>query len=99
MSRVGHTKRKRVTMHALIAGLPGGAEWIILLLVAVLLFGGSRLAGIGKGTGRAIREFKEETQDLRGKNKQLPASPATTTSDADDIRKVEQDLKNQSGNA
>jgi sec-independent protein translocase protein TatA len=38
----------------------GGWEWVILAVVAVLLFGGSRLAGIGKSAGQAIREFKEE---------------------------------------
>ncbi len=40
-------------------------EWIILAVVALLLFGGSRLAGLGKGAGRAIREFKEETQTVK----------------------------------
>ena len=47
--------------------MPGGLGWpelLIVLLVAVLLFGGSRLAGVGKASGRAIREFKEETADL-----------------------------------
>lgn len=46
-----------------------GGYWdlLILLLVAVLLFGGTRLAGIGKGAGRAIREFKEETDGMRTK--------------------------------
>ncbi|PZQ39665.1 MAG: twin-arginine translocase TatA/TatE family subunit, partial [Phenylobacterium zucineum] len=29
----------------------GGWEWVILALIALLLFGGSRLAGIGKNTG------------------------------------------------
>ena len=43
----------------------GGWEWVILALIALLLFGGSRLAGIGKNAGRAIREFKEETAALR----------------------------------
>ncbi len=43
----------------------GWPELLIILVVALLLFGGSRLAGVGKGTGRAIREFKEETQSLR----------------------------------
>jgi sec-independent protein translocase protein TatA len=38
----------------------GGWEWVILIVVAALLFGGSRLAGIGKNAGKAIREFKEE---------------------------------------
>lgn len=43
----------------------GWPELLIILVVALLLFGGSRLAGVGKGTGRAIREFKEETRGLR----------------------------------
>lgn len=40
----------------------GGWEWVIILVVALLLFGGSRLAGLGKGVGRSIREFKEEVR-------------------------------------
>lgn len=49
-----------------LAGLiPSGSEWLIILLIALLLFGGSRLAGIGKSSGRAIREFKEETRGLK----------------------------------
>ena len=42
--------------------MPGGWEWLIILAVALLLFGGSRLAGLGKGVGRSIREFKEEVK-------------------------------------
>ena len=37
------------------------ATIIIIVLLALVLFGGSRIAGVGKGAGRAIREFKEET--------------------------------------
>ncbi len=89
-------------MHALFAGLlPGGSEWIILLIVAVLLFGGSRLAGIGKGTGRAIREFKEETKDLHSKDsaaKQVGTGKQDVDEairkDALDVEAVEQDIKN-----
>lgn len=40
--------------------MPGPTELIIILVVVLLLFGGSRLAGLGKGVGRSIREFKEE---------------------------------------
>lgn len=46
----------------------GGWEWVIVLVVALLLFGGSRLAGLGKGVGRSIREFKEEVKSVDGKN-------------------------------
>jgi len=54
----------------------GPTELIIILVVIVVLFGGSRLAGLGKSSGRAIREFKEETKDLMG------AKDATTDEDS-----------------
>lgn len=43
----------------------GWQELLVILVIALLLFGGTRLAGIGKASGRAIREFKEETRDLK----------------------------------
>lgn len=52
-------------MTPLVFGLPQGSEIVILLIVAILIFGGTKLAGLGRGAGRAIREFKEETQSLR----------------------------------
>ena len=42
----------------------GWQELLIILVIAVLLFGGSKLAGLGKASGRALREFKEETKGL-----------------------------------
>ena len=45
-------------------GIPAGSEWVILAIVALLVFGGARLASVGKNAGRAIREFKEETRAL-----------------------------------
>ena len=58
--------------------LPQGWEWIIIAVVAVLLFGGTRLAGLGKSAGKAIREFKEETSALKSEPPAVepPASPA-----------------------
>lgn len=50
----------------------GGLGWqelLIIFAVALLLFGGTRLAGIGKASGRAIREFKEETKGLNDEKK------------------------------
>jgi sec-independent protein translocase protein TatA len=40
------------------AGL-GGWEWLIILVIVIILFGGSRLAGVGKALGQSIREFRE----------------------------------------
>ena len=55
----------------------GGWEWVILALIALLLFGGSRLAGIGKNAGKAIREFNEETTTLRSAITDDPVPPVT----------------------
>jgi TatA/E family protein of Tat protein translocase len=40
--------------------MPNGWEWGILVVIALLLFAGSRLSGVGSNVGRSIREFKDE---------------------------------------
>ena len=64
-----------LALQPLVLGL-GVPELLIILAVVLLLFGGARLAGIGKSTGRAIKEFKEETKGLK-------ESDATTAQPAD----------------
>ena len=44
----------------------GGWEWVIIAVVALILFGGARLANFGKNAGKAIRDFKEETSAAPG---------------------------------
>jgi sec-independent protein translocase protein TatA len=39
--------------------LPGGWEWIIVLVIVVLVFGVGRLGKIGSELGSAIRNFRE----------------------------------------
>lgn len=70
-------------------GLPQGSEIVILIIVALLVFGGSRIAGLGKGAGRAIREFKEETRAIRNEE-QLPKASDDTSADptrTDDVKR------------
>lgn len=50
-----------------LAGL-GAPELLIILVVVLLLFGGSRLAGLGQSSGRALREFKDETRGLHDRD-------------------------------
>ena len=37
---------------------PGGAEWLIVLLILLLLFGASRLPKLARSMGQAGKEFK-----------------------------------------
>ena len=43
----------------LLFGLPGGSEWILIVLVVLLLFGGKKIPELMKGIGRGIREFND----------------------------------------
>ncbi|MCX7929452.1 MAG: twin-arginine translocase TatA/TatE family subunit [Chlorobi bacterium] len=40
-------------------GLPGGMEWLVILLVALLIFGGRKIPELMRGLGSGIREFKQ----------------------------------------
>ncbi len=40
-------------------GLPRGAEWIIILVIVILLFGPGRIGKIASELGRGIRSFRD----------------------------------------
>ncbi len=41
----------------------GMPELLIILVIVVLLFGGAKLKGVGRGLGEAISEFKKGMRD------------------------------------
>ena len=43
--------------------LPGGMEWIIILVIGLLIFG-RKLPDVGRGLGQGIREFKRGLKDV-----------------------------------
>ncbi len=36
-----------------------GSEWLIILAIVILIFGGAKLPELAKGLGKAINEFKK----------------------------------------
>lgn len=53
-------------MNPLHIGIPG---LILLLVVALLIFGPSKLPEIGKAAGNSLREFKNATKGLMEEDK------------------------------
>jgi len=68
----------------------GGSELILILGVALLLFGGKKLPELAKGLGQGIKEFKKATgnasdelrhsleETLPAASRRLPQAPTDT---------------------
>jgi sec-independent protein translocase protein TatA len=41
----------------------GGWEWVILLVIVLIIFGGSRLPGLFKALGQGVKEFRDASRD------------------------------------
>ena len=57
-------------------GLPRGAEWIIILVIIVLLFGPGRIGKLSGEIGKSIKAFRD---GLSGEKKE--DDPSTDTKD------------------
>lgn len=55
--------------------MPGGTEWIVILIIVVLLFGGSKLPDLARGLGKAINEFKKAKNEGDDASKKSGDSP------------------------
>ena len=40
----------------------GTMEIVLILVLALVIFGGGKIAGVGKALGQSIREFKDEVK-------------------------------------
>ena len=50
---------------AIILAMPGGTEWIFILLAVVLLFGGKKIPELMKGIGKGVRDFNDAKTTLK----------------------------------
>jgi sec-independent protein translocase protein TatA len=64
-----------------LAGMLGTPELIVILCLALLFFGASKMPGIARSLGRSVNEFKAGMKDEPEPQKK-PAAPAATPSDS-----------------
>lgn len=51
------------TFHLLVFGM-GGQEWIWILVLVLLLFGGKKIPELMRGLGRGVREFQDAKNNV-----------------------------------
>jgi sec-independent protein translocase protein TatA len=45
--------------------MPGGSEWIIILLAILLFFGGKKIPELMRGVGKGIKEFNNAKANIK----------------------------------
>lgn len=69
----------------LLMGMPGGTEWILIVLAVLILFGGRKIPEFMRGIGRGIREFNDAKSNVKKEieegmsESEVKKSAATTT--------------------
>ncbi len=65
--------------------MPGGSEWVLIILAVLILFGGRKIPEFMRGIGRGIREFNDAKSNVKREieegmqDKDKSSSSATTT--------------------
>ena len=49
----------------LLLSMPSGGEWITILIVVIVLFGGKKIPELAKGIGKGIREFNDAKEGVK----------------------------------
>jgi len=70
-----------MTNHLFLSSMPGGSEWILIVIAVLVLFGGRKIPEFMKGLGKGMREFNDAKNNVKqefenGMNEpQKPVSP------------------------
>ena len=59
-------------------------HWLIVIVIVLLVFGPGRLAGVGKGLGEGIRQFKKGLNEDGTPEDDKPAGPKPQLSEKKD---------------
>jgi sec-independent protein translocase protein TatA len=77
------------TTQLIALGLPTGSEWLIILVVVLLFFGGAKIPQLMRGIGKGVGEFQAGlTQGKRALKTAMDEAAAEEESKADGNKAV-----------
>ncbi len=73
--------------------MPGGGEWIIILIAIIVLFGGKKIPELARGLGKGIRDFNDAKQGVKDDIENgMKSKEATKTEMTDNTSAVKEPL-------
>jgi sec-independent protein translocase protein TatA len=81
-----------VEMIPLFGPIPGGMEMMVILLIAVLLFGANKIPKLARSTGEAMGEFKKGRQEVEEELREMQdegSEPINTDSTSESMTDTE----------
>jgi len=60
-------------------GLPGTQEMMIILLIAVLLFGANKIPKLARSTGEAMGEFQKGREEVEQELEEIKEGPSSSS--------------------
>jgi sec-independent protein translocase protein TatA len=72
----------------LFPGIPGGPELLVILLIAVLLFGANKIPQLARSSGEALGEFKKGREEVENELEEMRKGKADTDTDGDEPETV-----------
>lgn len=70
------------TIVPLFPGVPGGVELLVILLIAVLLFGANKIPKLARSTGEAMGEFQKGREEVEQELEEIREGGASGDAEA-----------------
>lgn len=80
-------------------GIPGGPELLIILLIAVLLFGANKIPKLARSTGEAMGEFQKGREEVEQELKEMRDGSTAPSEDREDDVETEPEVEDADADA
>jgi sec-independent protein translocase protein TatA len=78
-------------------GIPGGPELVVILLIAVLLFGANKIPKLARSTGQAMGEFQKGRQQVEEELEEMQEGASLEEANGEDDEEVESEFVETAG--